>query len=126
MKTFTHPDWPNIQPVLTDDPERIAILERKGFIGVDYVEPIAVPEPITKVETWALREACMIAGYTAQIEAAIAALPNPQKAVAMNRWEHKPEIRRGDPLIAALIQILGWTTEQADALFTSANAIQNS
>jgi hypothetical protein len=36
------------------------------------------------------------------------------------------EIRRNDPLIAALIQILGWTTEQADALFTSANAIQNS
>jgi len=54
---------------------------------VDYVEPVAVPEPITKVETWALREACMIAGYTAQIEAAIAALPMPQKAVAMNRWE---------------------------------------
>jgi len=126
MKTFTHPDWPNIQPVLTNDPERIEILERKGFVGVDYVEPVAVPEPITKVETWALREACMIAGYTAQIEAAIAALPMPQKAVAMNRWEYKTEIRRGDPLIAALIQILGWTTEQADALFTSANAIQNS
>jgi len=126
MKTFTHPDWPNIQPVITDDPERMSILTRKGFVGVEYVEPVAVPEPITKVETWALREACMIAGYTAQIEAAIAALPMPQKAVAMNRLEYKTEIRRGDPLIAALIQILGWTTEQADALFASANAIQNS
>jgi aspartate/methionine/tyrosine aminotransferase len=104
-----------------------ANLLRKGWVeATPPVEPVAVPEPITKVETWALREACMIAGYTAQIEAAIAALPNPQKAVATNRWEYKPEIRRNDPLIAALIQILGWTTEQADALFTSANAIQNS
>ena len=126
MKIFTHPDWPSIQPVLTDDLAQIATLERKGFVGVDYVAPEPAPEPIAQVETWALREACMIAGYTAQIEAAIAALPMPQKAVAMNRWEYKTEIRRGDPLIAALIQILEWTTEQADALFTSANTIQNS
>jgi len=102
---------------------------RQVWVVVDQVdvEPVRVAfSQITKVETWALREACMIAGYTAQIEAAIAALPMPQKAVAMNRWEYKTEIRRGDPLIAALIQILSWTTEQADALFTSANAIQNS
>jgi hypothetical protein len=104
-----------------------ATLLRKGWVeATPPVVPEPVPEPIAKVETWALREACMIAGYTAQIEAAIAALPNPKKAVAMNRWEYKPEIRRNDPLIAALIQILGWTTEQADALFTSANVIQNS
>jgi hypothetical protein len=122
--TYTHN--PNIPGRYADGNEAANLL-RKGWVET---EPPVVPEPVpeipAQVETWALREACMLAGYTAQIEAAIAALPMPQKSVAMNRWEYKTSIRRNDPLIAALIQILGWTGEQADALFQSANEIQNS
>jgi hypothetical protein len=115
----------NEQPVTPDDAEHEARLVARGWVAIPE-PPTSEPEPISEVATWALREACMIAGYNGQIEAAIAALPTPQRLVATNRWEYKTSIRRQDPLIQALILILGWTTEQADALFQQANEIQNS
>jgi hypothetical protein len=113
----------NERPITPDDTDHAMRLVARGWVEMPEPEP-AVPEPVSEVQTWALREACMIAGYTAQIETAIAALPEPNRSVATNRWEYKPTIRRHDPIIDALAQILEWSTETVDALFASAHARQ--
>jgi hypothetical protein len=73
-----------------------------------------------EVATWALREVCMIRGHTASIEAALANLSEPQRAIASNRWNHKPTISRASSLIAAMQAILGWSSDYVDELFLEA------
>jgi hypothetical protein len=81
-------------------------------------EPEEVP---AEVATWALREVCMIRGHTASIEAALANLSEPQRTIANNRWSHKPTISRASSLIAAMQQILGWSSDYVDKLFAEAD-----
>lgn len=90
------------------------------------LEAVVVPE---EVPTWALREVCAAtvrAGQAvtlhAEIEAAIAALPEPHRAIALNRWEYKPTIRRQDAVTLALTALLGLTEGAADDLFVAAQA----
>jgi hypothetical protein len=80
-------------------------------------EPVSVPQ---EVQTWALREVCMIRGHTASIEAALANLSEPQRTIANNRWSHKPTISRASSLIAAMQAILGWSSDYVDELFLEA------
>jgi hypothetical protein len=120
---YHHPSFPNERPIKPDNDEHAAALVARGWVQMPTPEP-GPPEPISEVQMWALREACDDAGVTDQIEGAIAALPAPHKRKAENRWSHKPTIRRADPLIGALTQILTWTPEQVDALFSSAFEIQ--
>jgi hypothetical protein len=69
MKIFTHPQWPNIEPVITDDPERIANLTRKEFVGVDYVEPEPVVEVPSQITLRQFRMALRRVGLFAHVEA---------------------------------------------------------
>lgn len=99
------------------------------------VQPVleALPSPVAfvpeEVPTWALREVCAATvrdGQSvtlhAEIEAAIAALPEPNRAIALNRWEYKPTMRRQDAVTLALIALLGLTEVAADDLFVAAQA----
>lgn len=122
------------------DPDIIANLLRKGWVeapqppydpatqtcqwvdGAWVVAPIVIPVP-TQVPMWALREATIIAGEKANIEAAMNALPEPDKWVAWNRWEYKETILRESPIISLLQQNLGWTNEFVDDLYKSAAQI---
>lgn len=122
------------------DPQVIATLKRKGWVeapqppydpatqtcqwidGAWVVAPIVVPVP-TQVAMWALREATIIAGEKANIEAAMNALPEPDKWVAWNRWEYKEVILRESPIISLLQQNLGWTNEFVDDLYKAAAQI---
>jgi len=72
---------------------------------------------------WALREATIIAGEKANIEAAMNALPEPDKWIAWNRWEYKENIVRDSPIISLLQQELGWTNAFVDDLYKNAAAI---
>jgi hypothetical protein len=114
----------NEQPITPDNDEHAAALVARGWVEMPAPEP-GPPEPISEVQMWALREACMISGYTSQIESAIAALPDPEKSIAENRWNHKPNIRRVDPIIEALAAILEWPPSTVDALFARSHQIQN-
>lgn len=122
------------------NPQVIANLLRKGWVeapqppydpatqtcewidGAWVVAPIVIPVP-TQVSMWALREATIIAGEKANIEAAMNALPEPDKWIAWNRWEYKENIVRNSPIISLLQQELGWTTEFVDDLYKSAAQI---
>lgn len=70
------------------------------------------------------RLALLSAGLLANVDAAIAALPSPQREAAQIDWEYATEVRRASPLIAALGPALGLTDAQIDALFIAAAVIE--
>ena len=122
------------------DADVIANLIRKGWVetpqpsydpatqtcqwvdGAWAVADIVVPVP-DRVPMWALREAVMQAGQKAAIEAAMNALPEPDRSIAWNRWEYKDVILRQSAIILSLQSALGWTSEYVDDLYKSAEAI---
>lgn len=55
-----------------------------------------------------------------QVEAAFAALPEPDKTVAEITWNFSTEIQRSNPLITQMQAIIGFTDEQIDQLFIQA------
>lgn len=122
------------------DPEIIATALRKGWVevpqppydpstetcqwvdGAWVVAPIVIPVP-TQVAMWALRESVMFAGEMFAITNALNSLPEPEKAIAWNRWEYKESIVRDSPIILQLQTMLGWTNEFVDTLYKNAYAI---
>ena len=110
------------------DSEIISTLLRKGWVEA----PQPPYDPATQtcqwidgawVAMWALREAVMFAGEMPAITNALNGLPEPQKAIAWNRWEYKENIVRNSPIILQLQQLLGWTDDFVDGLYKHAQAI---
>lgn len=62
----------------------------------------------------------------AAIEAVIASLPisAAEKAVAVLSWRRATEIRRDNPLVAAIAQARGLSEADVDAMFAAARAMQ--
>jgi hypothetical protein len=120
MKIFTHPQWPNIEPVITDDPERIANLTRKNYVGVDYVEPEPVVEIPTQITLRQFRMALRRVGLFAQVEALKTAefLTQQQRDDVFEFMEYSNFIERNHPLIQAFAPVLNVTQDQIDEVFS--------
>jgi len=112
MKTFTHPDWPNIQPVLTDDPERMAILTRKGFVGVEYVAPEPVPEPIQEVPAWRIHAMLERTGLKNTVAGMLEALPEPAKFDAKAQFTFATKFEADNPFVRAAAAKLGLSVQE--------------
>lgn len=69
------------------------------------------------------RLALLASGNLAAVDAAIAALPSPQKEAAQIEWEYATEVQRESALIASLAPALGMDDAAIDALFSAAAAI---
>jgi hypothetical protein len=69
------------------------------------------------------RLALLNAGLLAGAEAALDALPSPQREAALIEWEYATEIRRDHALIAAIAAALSLTELQVDDLFRSAASL---
>lgn len=80
----------------------------------------AVPE---EVYAWRLRLSTQIAGLKPVIDGLLGQLPEPDKTVATEAWNHGVTIRRDSPLVAQMTGALGLPAEQVDELFVQANAI---
>lgn len=76
--------------------------------------PPAVPSVVTMRQA---RLALLGAGLLDDVEAAIAALPSPQKEAAKIEWEYSQEVQRHNGFVFVLAPMLGMTAEQTDALF---------
>ena len=91
-------------------------------------ETVTVPDPAPVVPAIVsmrqARLALLSAGLLASVDAAIAALPSPQREAAQIDWEYATEVRHASPLIAALGPALGLTDAQIDALFIAAGGIE--
>lgn len=76
-----------------------------------------VPPSVTMRQA---RLALLGIGLLDDVEAAIAALPSPQKEAATIQWEYSQEVQRSNGLVASLAPALGMTESQIDALFFAA------
>lgn len=82
--------------------------------------PSLVPASVTMRQA---RMALRVAGKLTAVEAAIGALPEPQKTDALIEWEYSNEVQRHNGLVAQLGPMLGMTEAQLDALFVQAKAL---
>jgi hypothetical protein len=76
-------------------------------------EPPPVPRSVTPLQA---RRALRAAGLMPAVEAALAEADDD----ARDAWEYAIEVRRDDPLLAALAAQVGLTTAQVDDLFRDA------
>jgi len=69
------------------------------------------------------RLALLQAGKLADIEAAIAALPEPDKTAVSIEWEYAQDVRRDHTWVQALGAQLGMTDDELDNLFALAESL---
>ena len=79
--------------------------------------PPVAPASVTMRQA---RLALLGAGLLDDVEAAIAALPSPQKEAARIEWEYSQDVQRHNGFVSALAPALGMTEAQTDALFIAA------
>lgn len=137
MSTYDYPGQP---PVVTDDPERIANLLRKGWTlrpdppvhnpathqvawdGVQWVVSALPPPPVPEsVPAHHLRRALTAFNMRAAVEMHISMLDegDPMR----DDWKHAPYFRRDAVGIEDARASLGLTTAQVDALFVAAGSV---
>lgn len=85
------------------------------------VFPNYVPD---EVPLWAFRAILTVSGLSAQVDALIDALPEPQKTIANTQWQYGNFIVRTHPLIQACGAQLGMTREQIDDVFRQASLLK--
>ena len=79
-----------------------------------------VPQIVTMRQA---RLALLGAGLLPVVDAAIAALPSPQKEAALIEWDYSSEVHRNRAFVLTLAAALNLSTEQLDSLFTQAAAL---
>jgi hypothetical protein len=91
------------------------------YDGTNWSAPAPVPPPVPQVVTMRqARLALLQAGKLDDVDAAIAALPSPEKEAAQISWEYSTEVRRDSDLVKQLAPGLGLDDAALDALFTQA------
>lgn len=93
-----------------------------GVAQIIPADPIAaeVPESVDMAQA---RLALLMAGLLDAVNAAIAALPSPEREAAEIEWEFRSTVRRDSPLVQSLLPVLGMSDEQVDELFRQAAAL---
>lgn len=92
-----------------------------GFpILIDRVQVVVVPGIVTMRQA---RLALLEAGQLAAVEAAINALPEPQRSAARIEWDYSSEVHRDRAFVQALGAALGLDAAALDALFTRASEL---
>lgn len=83
-----------------------------------------VPDPVPSVPAVVsmrqARLALLGAGMLANVDAAIDAMPSPQREAARIEWDYATEVRRDNPLMVQLGTALGLDDAAIDTLFVSA------
>lgn len=82
--------------------------------------PPAPPVVPTAVTMRQARLALLGAGLLDDVDAAINAMPSPQKEAARIAWEYSQEVQRHNGFVSVLGPALGLTEAQIDALFIAA------
>jgi len=91
----------------------------------------AAPEsyrlPIVKVPAeianWRAKAVLELAGLTAQVAAIMGAMSEPQKTVVLAAWDGGAPLVRNGATVTALAAALSLTSEQVDAMFVQAAAL---
>lgn len=93
-------------------------------IGGATVTRLAMPAPAPViVPTVSMRQAKLAlyaGGHLAAVEAAISALPEPQRTLAQIEWTSAAVVERNSATVALIASAAGLTESQLDALFAQA------
>ena len=121
-----NPDTQRIEPAATPT-ERSGQAWLRGWVVVALtaaemtaIAKAKVPASVTMRQG---RLALLAAGKLAQVDAAIASLPEPQKSAALIEWNFSNELQRGNAFVATLGAALGLSDAQVDQLFITAAAL---
>ncbi len=97
---------------------------------VDLADFAAIPEPPapvvipSEIANWRAKAILGTMGLTANVEAIIASLPEPQRTVVTAAWAGGAPFVRNGPTVTALGTALGMSAGEIDALFIAAEAIE--
>jgi predicted component of type VI protein secretion system len=123
MKTYK---WatPENEIVLQVDEDGLCRMSgmRSAFpddITIEPADPVVAPIP-SEVTMRQARLALLQSGKLSQVEAALAALPEPQKSAAQIEWEYSNTVKRDHSFTQSMAQALGMTEAEMDTLFTLA------
>ncbi len=83
-------------------------------------EPSTAPAVPPTVSMRQARLALLASGKLPQVDTAIAAMPEPDRAVAKISWEYSTEVHRTDVLVTGIAAGLKMTPQQIDELFIAA------
>ena len=109
-----------LDPENTDYATYLQWLSAGNTPDAEPVVPPGVPQIVTMRQA---RLTLLGAGLLAGVEAAIDALPEPQKSAARIEWDYSSEVHRTKPFVATLAGALSLTDTQLDNLFTQAAAL---
>lgn len=98
-------------------PEDFDLARMDEYAYADGVLALSVPQKVTMRQA---RLALLGADLLDDVDAAIAALPSPQKEAAKIEWEYGQEVQRHNGFVSVLAPALGMTEAQTDALFVEA------
>ena len=88
------------------------------YDGANFTAPFSPPIPVPSIVTMRqARLALLAAGHLSKIDAALAALPSPQKEAAQIEWEYATEVRRNSDLVKGIGAAVGLDAAALDALF---------
>lgn len=111
------PDGPvrivNGQPVPLSDAEQAALASERAA----WAQRQAVPAAVTMRQA---RLALLGAGLLSRVDAAIAAMPAPERSAAVIFWEYSTTVERSNAFVRQLSAGLQLTSQQVDALFVAA------
>lgn len=103
-------------------PDTLSEAEIEAKLAV-YATAPAVPQ-IADVTPRQIRQALILSGVLmADIDSALASLPEPTRSLAQTEWEYSVSFKRSRPLVDSVRQMLGWTNAQVDALWALANTL---
>ena len=94
------------------------------YNGTSFAAPVPPAPTVPTVLT--MRQARLVlftAGLIGSVQAAINALPSPQKEKAQIEWDFSNEVQRHNGFVSQLAPALGLTSEQVDALFVTGAAL---
>lgn len=104
--------------------QKVAVLEFADDAPQELIDRrlafyAAAPVTVLKdVSPRQIRQALVLSGVAmADIEAALASLPEPTKTLAQIEWEYSVVFQRNRPLVSQVAAALGWTSAQLDALW---------
>jgi hypothetical protein len=88
-----------------------------------YAQAPVIPA-IPDVTPRQIRQALIMSGISiAQIESALDGLPEPTRSIALVEWEYSIAFQRSRPLVAAVGQLLGKSSDELDALWRLAGSL---
>lgn len=123
MKTYQYisPEQTVVAVIDADGISRMSMLASLVPDGEAILPYVAPPTPVpTAVTMRQARLALLGAGLLDDVEAAINALPSPQKEAAKIEWEYSQEVQRHNGFVSVLAPLLELSDAQLDAMFLQA------